>query len=77
MVAVAAAMIDVDGPAGAVEFVRDSEDDQVLELLEQLWRLDHPRVAEVLDGIGTHHPDKRIAKAARKNLMRYRSRRSR
>lgn len=77
MVAVAAAMIDVDGPAGAVEFVRDSEDDQVLELLEQLWRLDHPRVAEVLDGIGTHHPNKRIAKAARKNLMRYRSRRSR
>jgi hypothetical protein len=77
MVAVAAAMIDVDGPAGAVEFVRDSEDDQVLELLEQLWRLDHPRVADVLDGIGKHHPDKRIAKAARKNLMRYRSRRSR
>jgi hypothetical protein len=74
MVEVAAAMIDVDGPQGAVEFCLDTERAQVLALLDQFWRLDHPRVGELLDSLGQHHPDRAIAKAARKNLMRYRNR---
>ena len=74
MVEVAAAMMDVDGPQGAVEFCLDTERAQVLALLDQFWRLDHPRVGEVLEGLGQHHPDRTIAKAARKNLMRYRNR---
>jgi hypothetical protein len=74
MVEVAAAMIDVDGPRGAVEFCLDTERTEVLALLDQFWRLDHPRVGEVLDCLGRHHPDRVIAKAARKNLMRHRNR---
>ncbi|ALG06436.1 hypothetical protein [Kibdelosporangium phytohabitans] len=36
------------------------------ELLEAMWRLPHPEVAEVLHLVGTHHPDKKVAKYARK-----------
>ncbi|MEU6646018.1 hypothetical protein ABZ863_26185 [Saccharomonospora sp. NPDC046836] len=35
-------------------------------LLEQMWRVDHPDVCEVLNLLGQHHPDKTVAKAARK-----------
>ncbi len=35
-------------------------------IFEEMWRLDHPDVREVLTLIGTKHPDKKIAKAARK-----------
>ena len=73
MVTVAAAMMDVSGPEGALEFVQDADREQVLELLEQLWRVDHPRLADVLEAIGRNHPDKKVAKAARKCLMRHRS----
>lgn len=39
---------------------------QEMEVFEQMWRLDHPQVREVLELIGKSHPDKKIAKAARK-----------
>ncbi|TDD47894.1 hypothetical protein [Saccharopolyspora elongata] len=35
-------------------------------VFEEMWRLDHPDVREVLALIGAQHPDKKIAKAARK-----------
>lgn len=35
------------------------------EVLADAWRLPHPMAYEVLTLIGTHHPDKSIAKAAR------------
>ena len=54
MVDVAAAMIDTEGPAAAVEFVGDSDPDQVRELLDELWRVVHPRVGEVLEALGRH-----------------------
>ncbi|MEU7055530.1 hypothetical protein [Streptomyces sp. NPDC046197] len=37
------------------------------------WRVDHPATAEVLDAMGRLHPDKKIAKAARKAAFKARS----
>lgn len=39
-----------------------------------MWRFDHPRVREVLEVIGRHHPDKALAKTARRSLAKLRSR---
>ena len=73
MITVAATMTDVDGPAGALEFVADADRGQVLAMFEDIWRLDHPRLAELLETLGQHLPDKELAKAARRCLMRHRS----
>lgn len=35
-------------------------------LLEAMWRLPHPDVADVLEFVGREHPDRRIAKSARR-----------
>lgn len=42
--------------------------------LEDMWRLEHPRVREVLEVVGRHHPDKAVAKTARRSLAKLRSR---
>jgi len=72
-VEVAAAMLDDAGPEGVVEFF-GTDVDQTTDVLEHLWRAEHERTAEVLDVLGHHHPDKRIAKAARRSLMKARGR---
>jgi hypothetical protein len=40
-------------------------------LLERLWRVDTPSATFVLTSIGSLHPDKRVAKAARKCAMKH------
>ncbi len=72
-VEVAAAMIDDAGPDGVVEFF-GSDVDQTAEVLDHLWRAEHERTVEVLETLGRHHPDRKIAKAARRSLMKARSR---
>ncbi|MBP2367063.1 hypothetical protein [Pseudonocardia parietis] len=47
---------------------------ETVDVFDALWRLDHPRLGEVLAEIGGFHPDKRVAKAARKALVRWQSR---
>ncbi len=42
-------------------------------MLERAWRVDRPETEVVLAAIGTVHPDKKAAKAARKALFKYRS----
>ncbi|MCD2187884.1 hypothetical protein [Actinomycetospora soli] len=42
--------------------------------LEDMWRLDHPRVREVLEIVGRTHPDRTVAKTARRSLAKLRSR---
>lgn len=42
--------------------------------LEDMWRLEHPRVREVLEVVGRHHSDKTVAKTARRSLAKLRSR---
>lgn len=41
------------------------EEGRYEEVLAEAWRLPHPATHEVLTLIGTHHPDKKLAKAAR------------
>ncbi|MEV5428669.1 hypothetical protein [Streptomyces sp. NPDC052701] len=40
---------------------------------DTVWRVDHPATAEVLEAMGRLHPDKRIAKEARKAAFKARS----
>ncbi|MGH4009802.1 MAG: hypothetical protein ACRDTH_16910 [Pseudonocardiaceae bacterium] len=66
---------DVGGPEDLLTALAagDCGPDEQAALLEHFWRTEHPRVAELLAVIGEHHPDKRVAKSARKALMRHRS----
>lgn len=73
LVDVLAATIDIGEPEDVIAILQD-EEDKLPELADTLWRLDHPRVGEVLDVLGEHHPVKPVAKAARKALMKYRNR---
>jgi hypothetical protein len=66
--------LDTAGPDDVVAAFSAGLPDGGVEILGQLWRLDHPRLPDVLDAIGTHHPVKAVAKAARKALMRHKSR---
>jgi hypothetical protein len=45
----------------------------LLGMVREMWRIDHPNVTEVLEALGDHHPDKGLAKAARKAAFRARS----
>jgi hypothetical protein len=44
------------------------------DLFEAMWRLPHPSAHEVLTLIGTHHPDRTVAKGARKAAFKAASR---
>lgn len=47
--------------------------DQASSTIEEMWRHDAPETALVLDALGAHLPDKRLAKQARKAAFRHRS----
>ncbi|TDD90688.1 hypothetical protein E1293_02990 [Actinomadura darangshiensis] len=59
--AVEAALIDA--PPGA----------EMRAMVDELWRTHHPAVADVLEALGAHHPDKATAKAARTAAYKARS----
>ncbi|GAA2100303.1 hypothetical protein [Actinomadura alba] len=53
----------------------DAPPDADLEaMIAEMWRVDHPDTAEVLEVLGRHHPDRVVAKAARKSAFKARSR---
>jgi hypothetical protein len=66
---------DVGGPEDLLATLAagDCGPDEQAALLEHFWRTEHSRVAELLEVIGEHHPDKRVVKSARKALLRHRS----
>ncbi len=41
---------------------------------DAVWRVEHPATADVLEAMGRLHPDKRVAKEARKAAFKARSR---
>nr|BFE88830.1 hypothetical protein GCM10020093_114310 [Planobispora longispora] len=43
-------------------------------VIEEMWRVDHPDVVEVLELLGRSLPDQNVAKAARKAAFKARSR---
>ncbi len=71
-----AGMLETTEPAEAVAAaVADTPAELDLRAtIEEMWRLEHPDVAEVLGALGRHHPDKEVAKAARKAAFKARSR---
>ena len=58
------------GPEGLVEQLRSMEPELQEALVDTLAELPHPRSFELLDAIAVHHPDRRIAKRARKNRIK-------
>ncbi len=74
LVDVLAAVLDAGDSADIVAFLGAGDSAGHLALLGEIWRIDHPRLPEVLETIGAQHPVKAVAKAARKALVRYRSR---
>jgi hypothetical protein len=44
------------------------------EVIDLMWRIDHPQAADVLTMLGEGHPDRKLAKAARKAAFKARSR---
>jgi hypothetical protein len=66
--------LDAAGPEEVVAVLRNEAPDGGAAILEGIWRLDHPRLPDVLEAIEGHHPDQAVAKAARKALMKHKSR---
>ncbi len=64
------AQLDAGGPA----LLCDAFDAlEAPEIVGDLWRVDDPATAPVLDALGRHHLDRNVAKAARKAAMQHRS----
>ena len=45
----------------------------ILDMLDQAWRVEGDASETALDAVGSSHPDKLVAKAARKALFKFRS----
>ena len=74
LVDMGAAMLDTMPPDEAVRHL--AEDVPVADItgqIAQLWRVDHPQTLDVLTAFADHHPDRVIAKAARKAIFRART----
>jgi hypothetical protein len=70
------AVIEFWGPDAAVNAWASpaAQTGGLMAMLERVWRVDRPETELVLAAIGTVHPDRTIAKAARKSLFKHRSR---
>lgn len=68
---VAVVLIDIGNADDAIDVFSGPEP---LPMLREIWRIDHPRLAEVLELTGRRHPVKAVAKEARRSLMKLRSR---
>lgn len=69
-------MWTISAGLGRSEFVtslRDIGPDMVNSLLEVIWKIPHAHVEELLDLISQVHPDKQVAKSARRALFKARS----
>ncbi|MBF8190790.1 hypothetical protein ITP53_34805 [Nonomuraea sp. K274] len=69
-------MWTISAGLGRSEFVsslRDIGPEMVNDLLEVIWKIPHAHVEELLDLISQVHPDKQIAKTARRALFKARS----
>ncbi|MBN6053399.1 hypothetical protein JYK22_15775, partial [Nonomuraea sp. RK-328] len=69
-------MWTISAGLGRSEFVsslRDIGSDLLNNLLEVIWKIPHAHVEELLDLISQVHPDKQVAKAARRALFKARS----
>ncbi|QXJ25333.1 hypothetical protein AGRA3207_006815 [Actinomadura graeca] len=70
-----AGMLETAEPAEAVEAaLADAPPGaELVAMIDELWRTQHGDVADVLEALGDHHPDKGTAKAARTAAYKARS----
>ncbi|MBT2209740.1 MULTISPECIES: hypothetical protein [Actinomadura] len=70
-----AGMLETAEPADAVEaaLADAPPGPELLVMIDELWRTHHDDVADVLEALGDHHPDKATAKAARTAAYKARS----
>lgn len=74
LVAAFDALGNMAGPRAVVEALSSlATPDEQAAMVGELWRIPSPDVGGVLETIGRHHPDRRVAKAARKSLFKVRS----
>lgn len=69
-----AAQLDADGESEELRGLVEGLTGQHSGFFDAAWRVDHPATAEVLEAMGRVHPDKRVAKEARKAAFKARSR---
>lgn len=69
------AVIELWGPAAALGAWAEpaAGANGLQSIVDQAWRVKLPETEQILAAIGSGHPDKTIAKAARKSLFKYRS----
>ncbi len=69
-----AAAVEMQGAEAAVAWAEPAAGAAgIAAMLDAAWRVDLPATALVLAAIGEHHPDKAVAKAARKALFKHRT----
>ncbi|MFE9727791.1 hypothetical protein ACFYQ5_30550 [Streptomyces sp. NPDC005794] len=69
-----AAQLDADGALDELQGLIEGLSDQHSGFFDEVWRVDHPATAEVLEAMGRLHSDRGAAKAARKAAYKARSR---
>lgn len=67
------ALLAAGGPEAVAGSFTEWPTETQVALLDDLRRLDADAVGPVLDAVGRHHPDRTVAKAARKAAMQWRS----
>ncbi|MBE1535221.1 hypothetical protein [Actinomadura algeriensis] len=70
-----AGMMEATDAAGAVvaALADVPADDDMAAMMDELWRIEHPDLVEVLEALGDHHPDRDVAKSARTAAYKARS----
>ncbi|WP_328909497.1 hypothetical protein OG230_08355 [Streptomyces sp. NBC_00234] len=71
-----AAQLDADGDLDELQGLVEGLAGQHSGFFDEVWRVDHPGTAEVLEAMGRLHSDKKAAKEARKAAFKARSRKS-
>ncbi|MGP3685177.1 hypothetical protein ACTVZO_10780 [Streptomyces sp. IBSNAI002] len=71
-----AAQLAADGETEELPLLMETLTAHHAGFFEQVWRVEHPATAYVLEAMGRLHPDKKAAKEARKAAFKARSRQS-
>ncbi|WP_327282832.1 MULTISPECIES: hypothetical protein [unclassified Streptomyces] len=71
-----AAQLVADGETEELPLLMESLTAHHAGFFDQVWRVEHPATAYVLEAMGRMHPDKKAAKEARKAAFKARSRRA-
>nr|WP_030909051.1 hypothetical protein [Streptomyces sp. NRRL F-5126] len=69
-----AAQLDAEGEPDELQELVEGLVGRHAGFFEEAWRVDHPATADVLEAVGRLHPDRALAKEARKAAFRARSR---